>query len=263
MSSKHGSIYVARGKGWDWSKPLAQASWDAPTCAYCHMLYVAPDGTRASSHNMTRKIIWGMGVQAAGGELKDITATPENEAKRNEMIKVCLTCHSEDKARGYLESADAHKLAGDALVIEARKLLAGLYKDKLIEPSHAQVSAGLLSGPRYTAIELPEGIAFHSPTSLYYDVTPIEREYFDLFFFSALKSYKGAFHMSPDYAWWYGYADVLGHLATIRDQGERLRSEETVRKRTLFMIFTGPVMVLAVIAAVMGGRSLWRRRRRV
>jgi hydroxylamine dehydrogenase len=261
MSSKHGSIYVARGKSWDWSQPLARARWDAPTCAYCHMVYVGADGTRTSSHNMTRKIVWGMGVQAAAGDLKDITTTSENQGKRNEMIKVCLACHSEDKARGYLESADAHKLAGDALVIEARRILAGLYKDKLIQPSHAQVSAGLLRGPRFTAIDLPDRAAFHSPTSLYYDVTPIEREYFDMFFFSALKSYKGAFHMSPDYAWWYGYADVLGHLAAIRDEAERLRDAEAVRKRTLFMIATGPVMVLAVLAAVVGGWWLWRRRR--
>jgi hydroxylamine dehydrogenase len=262
MSSKHGSIYVARGKNWDWSQPMAQARWDTPTCAYCHMLYVAPDGTRSVSHNMTRKIIWGMGVQPAGGELKDITVTPENEAKRNEMVKVCLTCHSEDKARGYLKSADAHKLAGDALVVEARGILAGLYKEGLIRPSHGQVSAGLLPGPRFTAIELPGEVAQHSPASLYYDVSPIEREYFDMFFFSALKSYKGAFHMSPDYAWWYGYADVLGHLATIRDDAERLREAEAVRKKTLFMIWTGPLMVLAVLLAVYGARAWWRRRAR-
>ena len=261
MSSKHGSIYVARGKSWDFSQPLAQATWDTPTCAYCHMLYVGPDGTRTASHNMTRKIIWGMGVQPAVGEIKDITVTPENQAKRNEMIKVCLTCHSEDKAREYLASADAHKLAGDALVLEARGILSGLYKDGLILPSHGQVSAGLLRGPRFTAIDLPDGLAFHSPTSLYYDVTPIEREYFDMFFFSALKSYKGAFHMSPDYAWWYGYADVLGHLATIRDDAERLRSDAATRKRTLFMIWTGPMMVLAVLGAVWGARRLWRRRK--
>ena len=261
MSSKHGSIYVARGKGWDWSRPLGEVQWDAPTCAYCHMLYVGGDGTRASSHNMTRKIIWGMGVQAATGQLADITATPENQAKRNEMIKVCMSCHSEDKARGYLESADAHKLAGDALVIEARQVLASLYRDKLIQPSHAQVSAGLLRGPRFTAIELPGGLAFHSPTSLYYDVTPIEREYFDMFFFSALKSYKGAFHMSPDYGWWYGYADVLGHLATIRDEAERLRDAAAVRRRTLFMILTGPLMVLAVVGGAWGAWRGWRRLR--
>ncbi len=262
MSSKHGSIYVARGQGWDWTTPLAQAQWDTPTCAYCHMLYVGDDGTRRASHNMTRKIVWGMGVQAATGELRDITVQPENQAKRREMVKVCVTCHSEDKARGYLESADAHKLAGDALVIEARGILAGLYRDKLIRPSHAQRSAGLLQGPRFTAIQLPDRLAFHSPTSLYYDVTPIEREYFDMFFFSALKSYKGAFHMSPDYAWWYGYADVLGHLAAIRDDDERLRGEAAVRARTLFMIFTGPLMVVAVLGAVYGGWRGWRRLRR-
>jgi hypothetical protein len=134
-----------------------------------------------------------------------------------------------------------------------------LYKDKLIEPSHAQLSAGLLSGPRYTAIDLPGGLAFHSPASLYYDVTPIEREYFDMFFFSALKSYKGAFHMSPDYAWWYGYADVLGHLATIRDEAQSIRSAHTVQRRTWFMILTGPIMVLAVLAALY---AVWRWRKR-
>jgi hypothetical protein len=209
---------------------------------------------------MTRKIIWGMGVQAASGELADITLTDENRAKRNEMVKVCITCHSEDKARGYLQAADGHKLAGDALVVEAREILAGLYADKLVEPSHAQRSAGLLPGPRYTAIDLPGGLAFHSPASLYYDVTPIERDYFDMFFFSALKSYKGAFHMSPDYAWWYGYADVLGHLASIRDAAQRLRADAAVQSRTRFMLFTGPLMVLAVLGGLWLATRLWRRR---
>jgi hydroxylamine dehydrogenase len=261
MASKHGSIYAARGKSWDWTAFLDRATYDTPTCAYCHMVYVSDAGVRTVSHNMTRKIIWGMGVQAAGGELRDLAATPEGEAKRREMLKVCMTCHSEDKARGYLESADAHKLAGDALVLEARGILAGLYRDGLIRPSHAARSAGLLPGPRFTAIELPGTIAQHSPTSLYYDVTPIEREYFDMFFFSALKSYKGAFHMSPDYAWWYGYADELGHLAAIRDDAERLRSEEATRRRTLFMLATGPLMVLVVLGAVYAAWRVWGRRR--
>jgi len=260
-ASKHGSIYMARGAAWNWSVPMAQARYETPTCAYCHMLYVdSTTGARYSSHNMTRKIIWGMGVQPAVGQLEDITQRPENRAKRNEMIRVCVTCHSEDRARGYLSSADAHKLAGDALVIEARDVLAALYRDRLIKPSHGQTSAGLLPGPRFTALELPGGMATHSPTSLYYDVTPIEREYFDMFFFSALKSYKGAFHMSPDYAWWYGYADVLGHLATIRDQARELRANRATRNRTMFMILTGPLMVLLVLGAVFGVLR-WRRGR--
>jgi hydroxylamine dehydrogenase len=261
ISSKHGSIYATRGRSWDWNAPMAEAQWEAPTCAYCHMVYVGDDGTRTVDHNMTRKIIWGMGVQPALGRLEDLLERPESEPKRNEMVKVCMTCHSEDKARDYLRSADAHKLAGDALVVDARELLAGLYQGEFIKPSHAQVSAGLLPGPRFTAIELPGELGQHSPASLYYDVHPIEREYFDMFFFSALKSYKGAFHMSPDYAWWYGYAEVLGHLAVIRDEAERLREARTVRRRTLFMIWTGPLMVLAVLGAVYGAWRGWRARR--
>lgn len=258
ISSKHGSIYRALGDDWDFSQPMAEAEWEAPTCAYCHMLYVDEEGNRRSSHNMTRKILWGMGVQPAGGQLEDITQTPENREKRNRMIRVCMTCHSENKARGYLASADAHKLAGDALVVEAREILADLYDEGLIEAGHGQLAAGLLEGPRYTAIELPTEFAQHWPAGLYFNVSSIEREYFDMFFFSNLKSYKGAFHMSPDYAWWYGYADVLGHLARIRDEADAVRKAEVTRDRTLFMIVTGPLMVLAVLTALYFGRKWWR-----
>ena len=260
MSSKHGSIYVARGGEWDWTEQLAVAEWEAPTCAYCHMLYVREDGSRYSSHNMTRKIVWGMGVQAAGGQLTDILEQPENRAKRIEMVRVCMTCHSEDKARGYLRSADAHKLAGDALVIEAREILRGLYDDGLIEPSHGWRAAGLLPGPRFSAVDLPTELATHWPAGLYYDVTAVEREYFDMFFFSNLKSYKGAFHMSPDYAWWYGYADVLGHLARLRDEEHQLRQAHATARRTMFMLLTGPLMVLAVVLAAWLGWRAWQRR---
>ena len=255
MSSKHGSLYAAHEDEWDWSTPLPEAEWDAPTCAYCHMVYVDSAGGRRSSHYMTGKVIWGMGTQAAEGQLEDITVTPENEAKREEMVRVCMDCHSEGKARGYLKSADAHKLAGDALVVQARDILVGLYDDGLIEPSHEWRAAGLLPGPRFTAIELPTEFAHHWPAGLYFDVTSIEKEYFDMFFFSNLKSYKGAFHMSPDYSWWYGYAEVLGHLARLRDEAQDLREADATRKRTLFMIFTGPLMVLAVLG---GAYLTWR-----
>ena len=176
------------------------------------------------------------------------------------MIKVCLTCHSEDKARDYLESADAHKLAGDALVVEARDILAGLYDDGLIKPSHGQMSAGLLPGPRFTAIELPGGFAQHWPAGLYFDVSRSSANTSTCSSSRTSRSYKGAFHMSPDYAWWYGYADVLGHLASIRDEAESLRDAKATSNRTLFMIFTGPLMVLAVLGAVYLGWRAWRKR---
>ncbi|MBI4271032.1 MAG: c-type cytochrome [Candidatus Rokubacteria bacterium] len=258
-TSKHGAIYLTDGANWDWKKPMTEARYNAPTCAYCHMVYVDTDGRRTSSHNMTRKIIWGMGVQPALGELTDITRSPENQAKRAEMVKICLACHSEVKASEYLKAADAHKLMGDALVIQARDILHDLYRDKLLEPSRRSRSAGLLPGDRYVATETPGGTFW--PAGLYYDVSAVEREYFDMFFFANLKSYKGAFHMSPDYAWWYGYAETLGHLTKVRDEAGRLREERRTADRTSFMLLTGPLMVLVVIGAVWGARSFLRRRR--
>ncbi len=259
-TSKHGAIYLTDGAHWDWKVPMAEAHYNAPTCAYCHMLYVDKDGRRQSSHNMSKKIVWGMGVQPALGELTDITQKPENRAKRAEMIKVCLTCHSEAKAREYLEAADAHKLMGDALVIEGRDILQGLYRDRIIEPSRRAHSAGLLPGDRFVATQTPGGTFW--PAGLYYDVSAVEREYFDMFFFANLKSYKGAFHMSPDYAWWYGYAETMGHLIKIRDEAGRLRQAHRTASRTNFMLLTGPLMVLVVVGAVWGARMLYVRRRR-
>jgi hydroxylamine dehydrogenase len=259
-TSKHGAVYLTDGARWDWSKSMAEGSYNAPTCAYCHMVYADAGGKRTVSHNMTRKIIWGMGVQPAIGQLEDITRTPENRAKRNEMIRVCLSCHSEVKARDYLEGADAHKLMGDALVIEARETLRELFKDRIIDPRRRALSAGILPGPRYTAVEDAPGGTFW-PAGLYYDVQPIERDYFDMFFFANLKSYKGAFHMSPDYAWWYGYAEVLGHATRIRDESTRLRTEHRITARTSFMLYTGPLMVLVVVGVVWAGRAVYARRR--
>jgi hypothetical protein len=217
------------------------------------MVYVDGDGKRLVSHHMTRKIIWGMGVQPALGNLTDITQSSENMTKRAEMIKVCVGCHSEAKARGYLESADAHKLMGDALVIQAREIVHGLYREKIIDPSRRSQSAGLLPGDRFVATESSGGTFF--PTALYYDVSTIEREYFDMFFFANLKSYKGAFHMNPDYAWWLGYADVLGHLTRIRDEAQRLRSEH--RSATLARILLYGGILLGLVILLVGYR-VWR-----
>jgi len=257
-TSKHGSIYLTDARNWEWSKSMAEVLYKAPTCAYCHMVYVDGHGKRSVSHNMTKKIIWGMGVQPALGNLTDITQSSENMTTRAQMIKICVGCHAEVKARGYLESADAHKLMGDALVIQAREILHGLYREKIIDPSRRSQSAGLLPGDRFVATETPGGTFF--PTALYYDVSTIEREYFDMFFFANLKSYKGAFHMNPDYSWWLGYADVLGHLTRIRDEAKRLRSEHQSRTLARYLLYGEVLLGLTVLVA---GCSVWRLTRRL
>jgi predicted negative regulator of RcsB-dependent stress response len=66
--------------------------------------------------------------------------------------------------------------------------------------------------------------------------------------------------MSPDYAWWYGYADVLGHLARLRDEEHQLRQAQATARRTTFMLLTGPIMVLVVLLAAWLGWRAWQRR---
>jgi hypothetical protein len=68
--------------------------------------------------------------------------------------------------------------------------------------------------------------------------------------------------MSPDYAWWYGYAEVLGHSSRIRYEADRLRTEVKTTARTNFMLYTGPIMVLAVVGVVWAGRAVYRKRKR-
>jgi hypothetical protein len=65
--------------------------------------------------------------------------------------------------------------------------------------------------------------------------------------------------MSPDYSWWYGYAEVLGHLGRIRDEAEQLRTARAASQRTTFMLTTGPIMVLVVLAILY---TIWRSAQR-
>ena len=68
-----------------------------------------------------------------------------------------------------------------------------------------------------------------------------------------------------------GCFDILhaGHVRYL--EGARLEADvlvvavngdASVRRQTLFMIWTGPLMVVVIIAAGWYGRRLWRRRRR-
>jgi hypothetical protein len=53
---------------------------------------------------------------------------------------------------------------------------------------------------------------------------------------------------------------VEGEGPSIRDEAQRLRAADAVRRRTLFMSITGPLMVLAVLEAVY---VAWRSRSRL
>ncbi|MBH0202401.1 MAG: hypothetical protein HP496_08930 [Nitrospira sp.] len=90
--SKHGSIYFIEGKDWDWSKPLKDANYIAPTCQSCHMYYKGQ-----YSHNMVRKAIMGEGdvlfrvrcilvVSVFGKCLRAVRLTLSNHSPGEEVL---------------------------------------------------------------------------------------------------------------------------------------------------------------------------------
>lgn len=89
---------------------LPGGTLDPSTCAQCH---------RALHATVVRQFeSSAMGMPG--------TQNPRVEQRPTVTCTDSHGTHSEDKAREYLHSADAHKLAGEALVIEAREILAAL-----------------------------------------------------------------------------------------------------------------------------------------
>ena len=179
FASAHGQRYLAEGAGWDWSKPLTKGNYPVPTCAYCHM--------RNGRHQVADKAIWKFGIR----EVNPLNA--ENEVKRRRWIAVCADCHEADQARAWLRGLDAErKRAWDALY-DAEELLKALRGDDLLYPAAGE-------RPPYPVDwwekYLPTArIGFYEgQASAFYNVSRIERDYFDVWYFDNLAAYKGAAH---------------------------------------------------------------------
>jgi hydroxylamine dehydrogenase len=50
----------------------------------------------------------------------------------------------------------------------------------------------------------------------------IEVDYGNMWFWYALKGYKGVAHGQQDYAWWWGWAPMVNQLSRVRSQHDML-----------------------------------------
>jgi hypothetical protein len=225
-SSKHGVRHMLKQNG------TLPGSAAAPTCQTCHM----QDG------NHEVRTAWGfLGVRLPMPEDKQWAAdrttilqalgvldpegnpTPRLEVvkaadlarltqedwqrERDRMIDTCGRCHSENFARQELQSADGVLRRADGLMAEAIRLVAGLYRD------------GVLEQPPDYAHPFPDLLTFHDAP------TPIEQRLFVMFLKHRMRAFQGAFHANPDYALWYGWSEMRQDLVEI----ERLAAELRVR----------------------------------
>ena len=176
FASAHGQLYLAEGKNWDWSKPLIKGNYRAPTCAYCHM-----DGGR---HQVAHKSLWNFGLREINPH------TSQNSVLRRRWIDLCSDCHEERQATQWLTELDGERKAAWHKLYQAETMLKKLRSDDLIRPSADE-------RPDYPMGSLwpRERIGFfEGQASAFYNVSAIERDYFEMWYFDSLGAYKSAAH---------------------------------------------------------------------
>ena len=233
--SKHGSLFDAEGKDWDWEMPLPEAyargEYKAPTCAYCHMLVKERYGDIKSTHDMTRKGIWKRGLQPLLVEETQVEQESyqqyllqirtESEEKRKEMILVCRNCHSEKFARRYLDAADQVKSASDLLVLQARSIIRELAPQGTLPSLGTLPDAG--SRPATTG---GKRSSTAPQTELHRTLAAIEHVYLEMGRRHNVRTSQGAFHQSPRDVLWNGYQVVQDDLNRIEEMASRIRSKQ-------------------------------------
>ncbi len=223
-SSKHGVRALLKQNG---TLPPSAA---APTCQDCHMAggdhevrtawgFLAvrlpmPEDPKWAADRTT--ILQALGVLDPDGKptarldvvrAADLARLDEASFRkeRDAMRAVCSRCHSTHFADEQLAAGDRMIREADALMAEAIRLVAALYRD------------GFLAKPAGYAHPFPDLLTFHDAPST------IEQTLFVMFLEHRMRAFQGTFHANPDYAFWYGWSELRRDLAEIRAAAEELR----------------------------------------
>jgi len=202
----------------------------APTCQTCHMQegnhevrtawgFLAvrlpmPDDPEWAADRAT--ILQGLGVLDPDGnptarldvvKAADVARLTQEDwqQERDKMLATCGQCHSANFAKGELDKGDDMIRQADRLMAEAIRIVAGLYKD------------GLLEKPEAYAYAFPDLLTFHDAA------TTIEQKLFVMFLEHRMRTFQGTFHASPDYALWYGWSEMVRDLTEIKQLAKEMR----------------------------------------
>ncbi len=217
FASAHGKKYLAESAKQDWNKPLAKGNYATPTCAYCHL----HDG----NHQVADKAIWKFGLQEVNPN------TSGNEVRRAAWVKVCGDCHDASWSETKLKELDRERKQAWVKLYKAEDTLKDLRAKDLLYP-------GAKQRPPYP-MDMMENFFPHArigyldgQSSAFYNVSPIERDYFEMWYFASLGAYKGAAHGdASSVAHWHETMDRA--LATIEEKARVLRQEGEAEKKSL------------------------------
>jgi predicted CXXCH cytochrome family protein len=220
-SSKHGVRYLLKQNG---TLPESTA---APTCQYCHMqkgnhavrtawgflavrLPLPEDKQWAADRTTILQALGVLDMEGKPTERLDVIKaadvvrlTQEDwQKERDKMIKVCGNCHSRNFARGELNKGDNMIKEGDRLLAEAIRVVAGLYKKGHIKKAESYKHA------------FPDLLTFQDAPTL------IEQKLFVMYLKHRMRLFQGAFHANPDYAFWYGWSEMVRDLTEIKEMAK-------------------------------------------
>jgi len=222
--SKHGVRYLLKQ-----NKTLPENT-SAPTCQTCHMQegnhevrtawgFLAvrlplPKNEQWKADRVT--ILQALGVLDPDGKptkrldvvkAADVARLDQEswQAERDKMVKICGNCHSENFAKLELEKGDNIIKQADHLMAEGINVVAGLYKD------------GILQKPEGYAYDFPDLLTFHDAASV------VEQKLFVMYLEHRMRTFQGTFHANPDYALWYGWSEMVRDLAEIKELAKQLR----------------------------------------
>lgn len=223
-SSKHGVRYLLKQNG------ILPENTSAPTCQSCHMQegnhevrtawgFLAvrlpmPDDAQWTADRVT--ILQGLGVLDPSGnptgrldvvKAADVARLTKEawDTERNKMEKTCKQCHSDNFVKAELLKGDTMIKEADHLMAQAITIVAGLYKD------------GILEKPKDYAYPFPDVLTFHDAASV------IEQKLFVMFLEHRMRTFQGTFHANPDYALWYGWSEMQRSLSEIKELAEQMR----------------------------------------
>ncbi len=210
FNSAHGQLYLKEGENWDWSKPLKKGNYPAPTCAYCHM--------NEGKHQVADKSLWKFGIKQVN------PLSSANEIKRNQWIKLCSECHQADWSAQQLKAMDKERKLAWNKLYKAEAILKDLRASNNIYPAIEQRPA--YPGDTQHSLFKRERIGFfEGQASAFYNVSAIERDYFEMWYFNNLAAYKGSAHGDPSFVK-QGHKDMDISLEKIKQKAEKLHASD-------------------------------------
>lgn len=225
-SSKHGVRYGLIQKG------ILPERTAAPRCQTCHMiggnhevrtawgflavkLPLSEDPEWAADQVTILQALGVLDMEGKPTEMVDIIkaadvarlTTEAWETERSKILSVCSDCHSENFAKGELEKGDQMIREADKLMAEAIREVASLYNDGVLEK--------------------PENYSYAFPMLLTFQDAPtvIEQDLFEMFLKHRMRTFQGIFHANPDYAFWYGWSEMVRDVSRIREQAQQMRRD--------------------------------------